>query len=127
MAEVTQKIAALKKKIVSRKNKLEKLDKRITASKSEYKSVKKEIDDLNDEIRRLELEQLSETLEQNGITAADITAAIADGSIKKTAPETESTELTKNDNFVSGKVANGDTYITEKSSKEDAANEISGS
>lgn len=127
MAEVTQKIAALKKKIVSRQNRLDKLDVRISAYKNEYKSITREIAELNEEIHRLELEQLSETLKMNGITAADVTAAIADGSIKKTAPETESTELTKNDNFVSGKVANGDTYITENSSKEDAANEISGS
>lgn len=107
MAEVTQKIAALKKKIAARQNRLDKLDERISAYKSEYKSIAREIAELNEEIHRLELEQLSETLKQNGITTADITAAIADGSIKKTALETESTELTEN---VSGAETSGDTY-----------------
>lgn len=124
MAEVTQKIAALKKKIAARQNRLDKLAERISAYKSEYKSIAREIAELNEEIHRLELEQLSETLKQNGITTADITAAIADGSIKKTALETESTELTEN---VSGAETSGDTYITENASKEDKANEISGS
>lgn len=127
MADIKQKIAALKKKIVSRKNRLVKLEKRISDFKSEYKSVKKEIDDLNDEIRRFELEQLSETLELNGITAADVTAAIADGSIKKTVPETDCEELAKDDNSVSGEKTSSDTYSTENSSKEDTVNEVSGS
>lgn len=119
MAEIKQKIAALKKKILTRENKLAKLNKRISDSKHDYKIVSKEIDGLNEEIRRLELEQLSVTLEQNGITADDIAAAIAEGSIKKTLPEAQ--------NVVSGEGKNGDTYITENSKKEDTVNEVSGS
>lgn len=114
MAEIKQKIDALKKKILARENKLAKLDKRIYDSKREYKAVAKEIDELNDDIRKLELERLSVTLEQNGITADDVAAAIADGSIKKTTSETEIADLTKNDNSVSGEDANGATYITQK-------------
>ena len=57
-----------------------------------------------DEIRRIELEQLSATLKENGITADDISAAIADGTIikKKTVAE----EVTDADE------KNGATYIT---------------
>lgn len=127
MAEVTQKIAALKKKIAARQNRLDKLNARITVYKNEYKSIARELAELSDEIHRFELEQLSETLKQNGITAADVTAAIADGSIKKAAPETESTELTKDNNSVSSAEPSGDTYITENASKEDNVNETSGS
>lgn len=126
MAEVTQKNAALKKKIAARQNRLDKLDVRISAYKSEYKSITREIAELNEEIHRLELEQLSETLKQNGITAADITAAIADGSIKKTAPKAESADLARDDNSFSGEETSCDTYITENS-KEENVNEISGS
>lgn len=116
MAEITQKISALKKKISARKNKLSTLEQRISNSKREYKSLKKEIGELNEEIRRFELERLSETLEQNGITADDIAAAIAKGSIKKTALETEDTLLEKDNTAVSGSSENiGDTNVTENS------------
>lgn len=95
MAEVKQKITALKIKISKREDKLARIDKRIFGLKADYKAVKKDIDELNDEVRRLELQQLSDTLERNGITANDVAAAIADGSIKKTAPAAESAGTTE--------------------------------
>lgn len=90
MAEVNQKAVALNVKIAKREEKLAKLDKRIFQLKSDYKAVKKEIDELKEEARRLELEQLAKALEKSGITANDVAAAIADGSIKKAAPAAES-------------------------------------
>lgn len=122
MAEIKQKIAALKKKRQSRENKLARLAKRITDSKHESKSVIKEINEIDGEIHRLELQELSEKLAENGITTDDVAAAIAEGSIKKTAPtvETEKGE-------VSGEVTNGNTDSTENNIKEAKSNEISGS
>lgn len=89
MAEVNKKAAALNVKIAKCKEKLGKIDKQICEFKRTYKAVEKEIDELKEEARRLELEQLASTLEKNGFTANDIAAAIADGSIKKTAPAAE--------------------------------------
>lgn len=89
MAEVNQKAAALSVKIAKREEKLEKIDKKIYEFKRTYKAVKREINELKEEARRLELEQLANTLVKNGFTANDVAAAIADGSIKKTAPAAE--------------------------------------
>lgn len=122
MAEIKQNIAALKKKRQSRENKLARLAKCITDSKHESKVVIKEIDEINGEIRRLELQELSEKLAENGITIDDVAAAIAEGSIKKTAPKVE---IEKGD--VSVEVTNGDTYSTVNNTKEVRSSEISGS
>lgn len=119
MANVNQKIVALNVKIAKREDKLARIDKRIFDLKAEYKALKKDIDDLKNEVQRLELQQLSETLERNGITASDIAAAIADGSIKKTVSNAE--------NLASGEVKNGVAEVTDDSEKEDTVNEVSGS
>lgn len=119
MAEVNQKIVALNVKIAKREDKLARIDKRIFGLKAEHKALKKDIDDLKNEVQRLELQQLSDTLEKNGITASDIAAAIADGSIKKTFFNAE--------NSASGKVKNSIVEVTGNSEKEDTANEVSGS
>ena len=67
---------------------------RISESKSEIKSAKKEIGDMEIEIKQLELEQLSDTLFQNGITTADVAASIAAGDIKKSqSPQSDSSEF----------------------------------
>ena len=105
MAEINhQRITALKNKILARESKLAKLERRMSVYKDECKALQREINALNDEIRRIELEQLSATLKENGITADDISAAIADGTIikKKTVAE----EVTDADE------KNGATYIT---------------
>lgn len=119
MTEVKQKITALKTKISKREDKLARIDKRIVDLKKDYKAVKKEIDDLNDEIRGLELAQLSETLERNGITADDVAAAIADGSIKKTVSEAKDTALSE--------TKDGASEVSDNSEKEDLEDEVSGS
>ena len=105
MAETNQKITALKNKILARESKLAKLERRMSVYKDECKALQREINALNDEIRRIELEPLSAPLKENGITADDISAAIADGTIikkKKTVAE----EVTDADE------KNGATYIT---------------
>ena len=89
MQEIKQKITALKNKIHSREVKLNKLNQRISDAKSNRKAVLKEINELINEIHKLEIEQLSETLEKNGITADDVAAAIAQGNIRNTVPEPE--------------------------------------
>lgn len=83
MAEIEKKIEQLRKKISAKEARLEKLTKKISDTKSDMKSLKNEIEDMRFEIKQLELEQLSETLSQNGFTAADVAAAIAAGEIKK--------------------------------------------
>lgn len=112
MAEISQKIAALKKKISARENKREKLVIRISVLKHNCKIVSKELSALNDEIQKLELEQLSENLKKNGITANDVAAAIADGIIKK--------NVSKAENVASGEEKLG-------TEREETVNETSGS
>lgn len=83
MTEIEKKIEKLKKKISVRETRIEKSTKKITDEKSVIKTAKNEIEEFRFEIKQLELEQLSETLSQNGFTAADIAAAIASGEIKR--------------------------------------------
>lgn len=84
MAEIKNKIEQLRRKIAAKETRLKKLLGKISDAKSDIKELKREIAEMESEIRQLELEQLSETLSQNGITAADVAAAIAAGEIKKT-------------------------------------------
>ncbi len=89
---------------------------------SEIKSAKKEIGDMEIEIKQLELEQLSDTLFQNGITTADVAAAIAAGEIKKSqSPQSDSSDDSSEFNQDGSKNVN----ITEiNDSMEDLTNDI---
>lgn len=115
MAEIDKKIKQLIKKKSAKTARLEKMSARISEVKSDIKSLSKEIAEIESEIRQLELEQLSETLSQNGITAADVAAAIAAGEIKKSEKTDDERE----------KIA--DTYSTNSEDEEVTENEISDS
>lgn len=119
---IQQKIQALKKKISAKNARINKLMGRISESKSEIKSAKKEIGDMEIEIKQLELEQLSDTLFQNGITTADVAAAIAAGEIKKSqSPQSDSSDDSSEFNQDGSKNVN----ITEiNDSMEDLTNDI---
>lgn len=92
MAEIEKKIQQLKMKKSAKITKRDKTLARISEEKSEVKKLNREITEIDEEIRQLELKQLSETLSRNGITAADITAAIAAGGIKKSEKSDEEQE-----------------------------------
>lgn len=112
MAEIDKKIAQLTKKKSAKTARLEKMSVRISEIKSDIKFLSKDIAEIESEIRQLELEQLSETLSQNGITTADVAAAIAAGEIKKS------------DN---GQEKTADTYSTNSEVEEVTENEVSDS
>lgn len=110
MAETEKKIQQLQKKIAAKEARIKKLNDRITAAKSEMKLINKEVDEMANEIRNLELNQLAETLSQNGITTADIAAAIAAGEIKKTNNDTiQSSETTDTNSTSNEEVTNNET------------------
>ena len=88
------KLAQLRKKSEKKAKELADCGEVIAKTKAAIKALKKELSRINSEISALELMQLSETLNSNGITAADITAAIAAGNIKKAVPEQESVQQT---------------------------------
>ena len=124
---IQQKIQSLKKKISVKNTRINKLMNRISESKSEIKSAKKEIVDMEIEIKQLELEQLSDTLFQNGITTADVAAAIAAGDIKKSpSPQSDSVDDESADEDPSGMIDRL-TYSTNSDEEEAAENEVSGS
>ena len=102
----------------------DKLTRKLLDTKSNIKTLNREIDDIRLEIRQLELEQLSETLSQNGITAADVAAAIAAGDIKKTVPAVSDEKGEQEDEDTSSK---RDTYSTNIETQEVSNNEVSGS
>lgn len=92
MAKTNSKISKLREKAELKANQLTECSEKIKKAKEEMKALKKEIAALEQEINSLELMQLSETLNNNGITAADVEAAIAAGHIKKSEPPQEQTE-----------------------------------
>lgn len=120
MAEAEKRIEQLKKKITARETKLNKLLGKISDAKSNVKAIKNEIEDMRFEIKQIELEQLSETLTQNGITTADVAAAIAAGEIRKQPPKSDEDDLNDKEQEAA------DTYIT-NSGKEVTDNEAGGS
>lgn len=109
MAETEKKIEQLKKKISAKETRLEKLTKKISDTKSDIKSLKNEIEDMCFEIKQLELAQLSETLTQKGLTAADVEAAIAAGEIRKQSPKSDEDEHTTADTYIT----NSDKEVTD--------------
>ncbi len=121
MAETEKKIEQLKKKIAAKETRLGKLLEKISDTKSSVTAIKNEIEDMRSEIKQLELQQLSETLTQNGITAADVAAAIASGEIRKHPPKSDEDEVVDEE-----QKAAADTYIT-NSDKEVTDNAVSGS
>lgn len=124
MAETAKKIEQLKKKMTAKEMQRDKLTRKLLDTKSNIKTLNREIDDIRLEIRQLELEQLSETLSQNGITAADVAAAIAAGDIKKTVPAVSDEKGEQEDGDTSSK---RDTYSTNIETQEVSNNEVSGS
>ncbi len=123
MAETAKKIEQLTKKISAKETRRDKLIKRLSDIKSDIKSLNREIEDMRLEIRQLELEQLSETLSKNGITAADVAAAIVAGDIKKTVPAA----LVEIDQDNADMQGERDTYSTSSEATEEVNNEVSSS
>lgn len=121
---IQQKIQGLKKKISAKNARITKLIERISESKTEIRAAKKEIGDMELEIKQLELEQLSDTLFQNGITTADVAAAIAAGEIKKAQPPQDNTVT---DDIPDEKQESSADIYSTISDKEETGNEISGS
>lgn len=128
MAEIDKKIEQLKKKISTREARIEKSNKKISEEKFVIKTSKNEIEEFRFEIKQLELEKLSETLSKNGITAADVTAAIAAGEIKRSQPDktlddsadTEDREKQTEINNINSdnkEVTENETYLCEASHK----------
>lgn len=94
------KLAALRKRYEKKFKDLADCETTIAKTKAEIKALKKELAAIRAEISALEMMQLSETLNSNGITPADITAAIAAGHIKKSETiqqQTEKTEVKSNE------------------------------
>ena len=113
MAEMHKKIALLEKKKTARENKYTRLKQRISSDKNDCKAVKEEIDEIDGEIQRLKFLLFSEILEKNGFTTDDITAAIADGCIKKKAPEADAEENNSVDETTDLLKEDGDINVTE--------------
>ena len=86
MDNTAGKISKLREKSEQKTMQLMEISDNIAKSKEQIKVLKKDIAYLNEQIAALEMKQLSETLASNGITKADIEAAIAAGQFKK--PET---------------------------------------
>ena len=88
MDNTAGKISKLREKSEQKTMQLMEISDNIAKSKEQIKVLKKDIACLNEQIAALEMKQLSETLASNGITKADIEAAIAAGQFKKPeAPE----------------------------------------
>lgn len=87
MATIEAKIMQLHKKISAKQKKLASNEIILKAAKSSIKALKKDISDLECEVSQLQLQQLSDTLSEKGITAADIEEAIAAGIFEKPAPK----------------------------------------
>lgn len=85
----TQKLAALNKKLTSRKKALEKNDEKIAKDKARGKALHKELNEIAEEISQLEMKVLSETLNTSGITASDVQNAIVAGLIKPSSANNE--------------------------------------
>lgn len=103
---ISSQIAKLREKAEQKTLQLMEISDNIAKSKEQIKVLKKDIAYLNEQISVLEMKQLSETLTSNGITKADIEAAIAAGHFKKpeptenvpaeNAPDTPATESSTN-------------------------------
>lgn len=101
---ISSQIAKLREKAEQKTLQLMEISDNIAKSKEQIKVLKKDIAYLNEQISALEMKQLSETLTSNGITKADIEAAIAAGHFKKpeptepaeNAPDTPATESNTN-------------------------------
>lgn len=124
MAGTAKRIEQLKNKISAKETRRDRLINKLSDTKTVIKTLNKEIDDMKLEIRQLELEQLSETLSQNGITTADVAAAIAAGNIRKTVPAVPDGESKQEDENIPSE---RDTYSTDPETKEVTDNEISDS
>ena len=79
MDNTAGKISKLREKSEQKTMQLMEISDNIAKSKEQIKVLKKDIAYLNEQIAALEMKQLSETLASNGITKADIEAAIAAG------------------------------------------------
>lgn len=90
MAAISDKINSLREKISAKEKKLFSNQVQLKAAKVSIKALKKEIAEIEAEIHKLQMQQLSETLSKNGITAEEIQEAIAAGIFDKPAQaETE--------------------------------------
>lgn len=83
---ISSQIAKLREKAEQKTFQLMEISDNIAKSKEQIKVLKKDIAYLNEQISAFEMKQLSETLTSNGITKADIEAAIAAGHFKKPEP-----------------------------------------
>lgn len=111
MAAISEKINSLREKISAKEKKLFSNQIQLKAAKATIKTLKKEISEIEREIHKLQMQQLSETLSENGITAEEIEQAIAAGIFEKTATITET--------------ENRAAYST--NSEQEASNEVSSS
>lgn len=112
MAAISDKINSLREKISAKEKKLLSNKEQLKSAKNNIKALKKEIAEFEAEIHKLQMQQLSETLSKNGITAEEIQEAIAAGIFEKPAQtETE----------------NHAAYSTTKPGQEVTGNEVSGS
>lgn len=107
----SSQIAKLREKAEQKSIQLMEISKNIAKSKEQMKVLKKDIANLNGRISALEMKQLSETLANNGITKADIEAAIAAGQLKKSEP----TEVAAN---VPATVSENSTNVQEVNTNE---------
>jgi len=123
-----QKLEKLREKAKQKKSQLAEQVGKINSARDEIKALKKEISQFKQEITSLELMQLSETLGANGLTAADVEAAIADGSLKKAViAGVKADEIS--DSVKENSEKNRATYSTnsEIKAEEDKKNEVSDS
>lgn len=111
MAAISDKINSLREKISAKEKKLLSNKEQLKSAKNNIKALKKEIAEFEAEIHKLQMQQLSETLSKNGITAEEIQEAIAAGIFKPAQTETE----------------NRAAYSTTKPGQEVTGNEVSGS
>lgn len=122
-----QRLEKLREKAKQKESQLAEQVGKINFAKDEIKALKKEISQLKQEMTSLELMQLSETLGANGLTAADVEAAIADGSLKKAVIAEVADEIS--DSVKENSEQKRATYSTnsEIKAEEDKKNEVSDS
>lgn len=116
MAAISDKINSLREKISAKEKKLFSNQVQLKAAKVSIKALKKEIADIKTEIHKLQMQQLSETLSQNGISTEEIEQAIAAGIFEKPKPVIPTSETEQRA-----------TYSTTENEQEVTKNEVSSS
>lgn len=111
---VQKKLEATRERTTAVKQKLEKY-------KNLLKTVTGETENLENELKRLEIEKLSEIINRNGYTTADISAAVEAGEIKKISVPVSETEKNSDHSDTENKTN------PEINAKEEANNEIGNS